>query len=92
MTVSTFQHYTIDLAAGYWQIKVHPDPVEKTAFIAPQKLYKFRVMPFGLSNAPAVFQCLMQRVLQGLNSHDQLGRDFVSVYIILTIYLYFQEL
>jgi len=36
-------------------------------------------MPFGLTIAPAVFQRLMQRVLQGLNPED--GPDFVSVYI-----------
>ena len=57
-------HYfsTVDLAAGYWQIKIAANSVEKTAFehVISQGHYKFRVMPFGLANAPAVFQCLMQ--------------------------------
>ena len=70
---------TLDLASGYWQIRVHPESVEKTAFVVPQGLFQFRVMPFGLTNAPSVFQRLMTRVLMGLNPDD--GPDFVSVYI-----------
>ena len=48
--------------SGYWQIRVHANSQEKTAFAIHQGLYEFRVMPFGVMNAPAVFQRLMQRV------------------------------
>ena len=67
---------TLDLAAGYWQIKVHLDSQEKTAFTTH---HEFLVMPFGLRNAPATFQRTMQEVLQGLNLKK--GPNFVSVYI-----------
>ena len=46
---------TIDLASGFWQIRIHPTSQEKTAFTTHQGLFEFRVMPFGLMNAPAVF-------------------------------------
>ena len=70
---------TLDLAAGYWQIRVHPESREKTAFSTHQGLFEFQVMPFGLTNAPAVFQRLIQQVLMGLNPDS--GPDFVAAYI-----------
>ena len=70
---------TLDLASGYWQIRMEARSQEKTAFITHKGLHEFRVMPFGLRNAPAAFQRLMQEVLSDLNPSD--GCGFVSVYI-----------
>ncbi len=70
---------TLDLASGYWQIRLSRNSCEKTVFSVPQGLFEFRVMPFGLTNASAVFQRLMEKVLSGLNHVE--GPDIVKVYI-----------
>ena len=58
---------TFDLRSGFHQVKVNPRDVNKTTFTCHRGTFRFPRMPFGLCNAPATFQRLMDTVLMGLN-------------------------
>ena len=52
----------IDLQSGYWQIQMDEESIEKTAFTTGTDLWEFESMPFGLCNAPATFQRVMNYI------------------------------
>ena len=68
------------LKSGYWQVQLDDDSKEKTAFACHRGLFQFNVMPFGLSNAPAVFQELMNIVLQGCEDFAMAYLDDVLIF------------
>ena len=64
-----------DLQSAYYQVRLKPEDDPKTAFIAPQGLFEFNVLCFGLTNAPGTFQNIMNDVFK-----DVIGK-FVLVYL-----------
>jgi len=59
---------SLDLAAGYWQLRLKPEECERTAFGTHMGHYEWRVLPMGLTNACATFQSLMNRLFTAAGS------------------------
>ena len=52
----------LDLLKDYWQVPLMPRAKEISAFVTPRGFYQYRVMPFGMKNAPATFQCMINKI------------------------------
>ena len=74
-TKPTIYKTTLDLQSGYYQIKLAEKDRDKSAFVTPFGMFRFTRMPFGLRNAPAAFQRLMDRFRVGL------AEIFILVYL-----------
>lgn len=62
-----------DLSKGYWQVPMKFEDRDLTTFVTHRGLFRFKVMPFGLVNAPASFSRMMRRLIDGLsNTHNYL--------------------
>ncbi|KAL0818748.1 hypothetical protein ABMA28_008076 [Loxostege sticticalis] len=74
--LSKARYFTVlDMTAGFHQIPVAPDSIEKTAFVTPDGQFEFLRMPFGLCNAPPVFQRAISTALKPFVD------EFVLIYI-----------
>ena len=67
----------VDLNKGFHQISLHPESRAKTAMNMAGKRHQWRVMPMGINNGPAIFQQVMDHVLQGLDCRDIYIDDIV---------------
>jgi hypothetical protein len=72
---------TLDLKAGYWQAEISEQDRDKTCFVTRKGTWRFKVLSFGLTNAPALFQRMTDLILAGLTwDCCQVHLDDVIVY------------
>lgn len=67
----------LDLLKGYWQVPLTARAREISAFVTPDNFLQYKCMAFGMRNAPATFQHLMQKVLSGLPNCEAYLDDVV---------------
>lgn len=67
----------IDLLKGYWQVPLSERAKEISAFVTPDYFLHYTVMAFGLRNAPATFQRLVNRVIEGMRNVEAYLDDLV---------------
>ena len=68
----------MDKRSGFWQVDLTPKAQELLAFITPQgRVFKWKVMPSGVANAPALFQELMNNILSHPKTATQAARTHI---------------
>ncbi len=70
----------LDLQKGFHQVPVAPASRDFTAFSCRHGQFRYKRMPFGLRNAPATFQLLMQEVLRGLEEYSSAYIDEIVIF------------
>lgn len=66
-----------DLLKGYWQVPLTERAKEISAFVSPDGLYQYKVMPFGMTNAAATFQRMIHSLLQDLEGCEAYIDDVI---------------
>jgi len=58
---------SLDMHCGYWQVPVCEEDVDKTCFVTRKGIFGFKILLFGMCNAPSTFQHLVDMALAGLS-------------------------
>ena len=74
-TVGACVFSKIDLRSGYLELRIRPEDIPKTAFTCKYGLYEYTVMSFGVTNAPAFFMHLMNKVFM----------DYLDTFVVIFI-------
>ena len=68
---------TFDMLKGYWQVPLTQHAREISAFVTPSGLYQYKVMPFGMKNAPATFQRMVNKLVRDIDGCEGYIDDVV---------------
>ena len=68
---------TFDMLKGYWQVPLTQLAREISAFVTPTGLYQYKVMPFGMKNAPATFQRMVNKLVRDIDGCEGYIDDVV---------------
>ena len=68
---------TFDMLKGYWQVPLTQRAREISAFVTPSGLYQYKVMPFGMRNAPATFQRMVNKLVRDIDGCEGYIDDVV---------------
>lgn len=80
-TIGSIWFTRLDLKNGHYLIRIKEGDEWKTAFKTKFGLYEYTVMPVWLTNAPASFQAMMDKVLQGLNDIEVHYLDDILIHM-----------
>ena len=69
---------TFDMLKGYWQVPLTQRAREISAFVTPSGLYQYKVMPFGMKNAPATFQRMVNKLVRDIDGCEGYIDDVVN--------------